>query len=142
MVSKHPGLIVMGGAEDKVDGCTHFLSDKDTFDLFGGKVKMTCYVTPCHTRGSTNFYLETDAQGEHECSYHGQYKIIKNVNKGIFTGDMAFIGGCGYFMEGTPAEMLDCMDLMLSLPEDTKLFPGHEYTLNNFKFIQKIHDKS
>ena len=55
---------------------------------------------------------------------------------------MVFIGGCGRFFEGTPAEMLAAMDLMLTLPEDTSMFCGHEYTKANFEFVLKIEDKN
>ena len=55
---------------------------------------------------------------------------------------MVFIGGCGRFFEGIPSDMLKAMDLMLTLPEDTKMFCGHEYTKANFEFVLKIEDKS
>ena len=65
------------------------------------------------------------------------YTVIKNLDKFIFTGDTVFIGGCGRFFEGTPEEMLKNMDVMLTLPKDTKIFCGHEYTLANFEFCVK-----
>ena len=55
---------------------------------------------------------------------------------------MVFIAGCGKFLEGTPVEMLKAMDFMLTLPEDTKMFCGHEYTKANFLFGSKIEDKT
>jgi hydroxyacylglutathione hydrolase len=55
----------------------------------------------------------------------------------VFTGDTVFIGGCGKFFEGSPDEMLKAMDLMNTLPLDTKIFCGHEYTRSNLKFCMK-----
>ena len=142
MQAAFPDVVITGGEEDKVDGCTQPVVDKQSFELFGGSVKVTCLHTPCHTRGHTCFYLEMDSQSPVESSMQGSYKHIKNLKRCVFTGDMVFIGGCGRFFEGTPAEMLSAMDLMLTLPEDTSIFCGHEYTKANFEFVLKIEDKS
>ena len=37
-------------------------------------------------------------------------------------------------MEGTPEQMQKNMDMMIALPDDTKMFGGHEYTQANFQF--------
>ena len=63
--------------------------------------------------------------------------IVKNLDRCIFTGDTIFVGGCGRFFEGDAAGMLYAMDLMLKLPEDLKIFCGHEYTRANFDFCLK-----
>lgn len=53
----------------------------------------------------------------------------------IIPGDTLFLGGCGRFFEGTPAQMYDALINKLSqLPEETKVYCGHEYTLQNLKF--------
>ena len=57
-----------------------------------------------------------------------EYMIVKGLDRCIFTGDTIFIGGCGRFFEGNAKGMLYAMDLMLSLPDDMKIFCGHEYT--------------
>ena len=57
----------------------------------------------------------------------------------VFTGDTLFIGGCGKFFEGNGTEMNKALnEILASLPDDTKVFPGHEYTKSNVKFLQKI----
>lgn len=66
-----------------------------------------------------------------------EYMIVKGLDRCIFTGDTIFIGGCGRFLEGDAAGMLKAMDLMLSLPDDMKIFCGHEYTKANFEFCNK-----
>ena len=74
---------------------------------------------------------------------HGNgYKINQNVNRCAFTGDTVFIGGCGRFFEGKAADMLAAMDIMLTLPDDTKMFCGHEYTKANFEFCLKAEGPS
>ena len=50
-----------------------------------------------------------------------------------------FIGGCGRFFEGSAEEMHKALNVMLaSLPDDTKVFPGHEYTKGNVKFAKTV----
>mgnify|MGYP001807241274 CR=1 FL=1 len=62
------------------------------------------------------------------------YQDVQNVNRCLFTGDTIFIGGCGRFFEGTADQMLLAMDRASELPEDTKIFCGHEYTVKNLEF--------
>ena len=52
----------------------------------------------------------------------------------VFTGDTLFSLGCGRIFEGTYKEMFESLNKIKSLPEETKVFCGHEYTLNNSKF--------
>ena len=39
------------------------------------------------------------------------YQVSRKVNRAVFTGDMIVNGGCGFFMEGEPHEMVACMAL-------------------------------
>ncbi|KAF4497056.1 hydroxyacylglutathione hydrolase [Fusarium agapanthi] len=59
--------------------------------------------------------------------------------KAVFTGDTLFTGGCGRFFEGTAEEMHVALNKHLaSLPDDTVVFPGHEYTRSNAKFAISV----
>ena len=71
----------------------------------------------------------------------GKYAIIKNCNRFYCTGDTIFTGGCGLFMEGTPDQMVNNMNLAMTLPEDTLMLPGHEYALANLAFAAKAEGK-
>jgi hydroxyacylglutathione hydrolase len=57
----------------------------------------------------------------------------------IFTGDTLFSLGCGKIFEGTHQQMFDSLNKIKNLPADTKIYCGHEYTLQNSKFCIK-HD--
>jgi len=81
-----------------------------------------CLATPCHTQDSICFYLEDS----------------KTNQRGVFTGDTLFLGGCGRFFEGTPAEMHTALTKLGGLPEDTLVWNGHEYTKGSAKFGLKI----
>ena len=51
-----------------------------------------------------------------------------------FVGDTLFAMGCGRLFEGTPAQMYASLKRLASLPEDTRLYCAHEYTLANAHF--------
>ena len=52
----------------------------------------------------------------------------------LFCGDTLFSAGCGRLFEGTPAQMLDSLDRLSALPDNTRVCCAHEYTLSNLKF--------
>ena len=54
--------------------------------------------------------------------------------KKIFTGDTLFSLGCGRIFEGTFSQMYNSLNKIKKLPHDTKIYFGHEYTLNNSNF--------
>jgi hydroxyacylglutathione hydrolase len=76
---------------------------------------------PGHTLGHICFYFYND--------------------KSVFTGDTLFSLGCGKIFEGTYSQMYESLRKIKKLPDDTKIFCGHEYTLNNSKFCL-AHDKN
>ena len=63
---------------------------------------------------------------------HISFHFFKD--KLIFTGDTLFSLGCGKIFEGTHQEMFNSLGKIKSLPEDTKIYCGHEYTLQNSNF--------
>jgi len=60
----------------------------------------------------------------------------------VFTGDTLFSLGCGRIFEGTYKEMFSSLNKIKSLPEETKVYCGHEYTLNNSRFCIKFDSKN
>ena len=56
----------------------------------------------------------------------------------VFTGDTLFALGCGRLFEGTPEMMWNSLKKLKNLPDDTKVYCGHEYTLSNAKFLQSV----
>jgi len=94
--------------------------DGKTFKI-GERITVTPLYTPCHTQDSICYFLED------------------GNDRAVFTGDTLFIGGCGRFFEGNAEEMHKALNNTLaSLPDDTKVFPGHEYTKQNVKFCISV----
>lgn len=54
----------------------------------------------------------------------------------VFCGDTLFSAGCGRLFEGTPEQMLNSLDRLAALPDDTFVYCAHEYTLGNLRFAQ------
>jgi len=96
-------------------------SHNSTFEI--GSIKVTALHTPCHTQDSICYFFEDGS------------------DKAVFTGDTLFIGGCGRFFEGNAKEMHKALNEVLgALPDDTKVYPGHEYTKGNVRFAKKVLD--
>ena len=57
---------------------------------------------------------------------------------GVFTGDTLFIAGCGRFFEGTGAEMHAALSYLGTLPNETVVYDGHEYTKSNLAFAKSV----
>ena len=77
---------------------------------------------PGHTLGHICFFFEKE--------------------KLAFTGDTLFSLGCGRIFEGNHKQMLISLNKIKSLPKDTKIYCGHEYTYKNAEFCMKHDDKN
>ncbi len=69
---------------------------------------------------------------------HLAYFGEKKREKILFCGDTVFSAGCGRIFEGTPEMFYASLQKILLLPDETKLYCGHEYTLANLHFAHKI----
>lgn len=56
----------------------------------------------------------------------------------VFTGDTLFAAGCGRLFEGEPAQMMDSLGRLAALPDDTRVYCGHEYTVRNLEFAATL----
>jgi hydroxyacylglutathione hydrolase len=58
--------------------------------------------------------------------------------KALFAADTLFSIGCGRVFEGTYPMMWDSLLKLRALPDDFRLYCGHEYTASNVKFALTI----
>ncbi|MEA3347737.1 MAG: hydroxyacylglutathione hydrolase [Pseudomonadota bacterium] len=89
------------------------LQEGETIDF--GTIPIMVFHLPCHTRGHVAFL----------------------VDNALFTGDTLFTAGCGKFFEGTATEMLENLKRLKSLPKTTKIYCGHEYTVENLEYAHQ-----
>ncbi|KAG8194465.1 hypothetical protein JTE90_013223 [Oedothorax gibbosus] len=120
LLTMKPGLKVLGG-DANISGLTDQVSHGDAFQI--GNLNIKCLLTPCHTRGHICYFIEDPSGG----------------SPAVFTGDTLFSAGCGKFFEGTPDQMYQALVKILgSLPDDTQVYCGHEYTANNLLYAAHV----
>ncbi len=103
------------GDMHRVPGANRGLGDEEEIEL-GGLCFRVLHV-PGHTSG------------------HAVY-VCGNA---LLAGDTLFLGGCGRLFEGTPEQMFSSLyDKILTLPEETRVFAAHEYTVRNRSFCLSI----
>lgn len=123
LVERFPDLCVYGGAEDRgrIPHQQVFLQEGDTvqFSDRSGRV----FFVPGHTRAHIAYYFPP---------------AIAGAAGELFCGDTIFAGGCGRLFEGTPAQMVESIDKLRQLPDNTRVWCAHEYTANNLKFALTV----
>jgi hydroxyacylglutathione hydrolase len=63
---------------------------------------------------------------------------VFDKEKALFAADTLFSIGCGRVFEGNYAMMWDSLLKLRALPDDFRLYCGHEYTASNVKFALTI----
>jgi len=109
-----PKLEVYGhrGEAQRIPGCNREVDEGETIRV-GGLAAKILFI-PAHTSGHVAYHFEGD--------------------KSVFTGDTLFAGGCGRMFEGDAAMMMKSLSKLMNLPDDTKVYFGHEYTEKNLRF--------
>lgn len=59
-------------------------------------------------------------------------------SKNLFCGDTLFSMGCGRLFEGNAEDMFKAFEELKKLPDDTKIYCGHEYTQSNGEFCLSV----
>ncbi|WP_424103735.1 hydroxyacylglutathione hydrolase [Moorena producens] len=123
LMQQFPDVCVYGGAEDRgrIPGQQVFLNECDRVE-FGDRLGEVLFV-PGHTRGHIAYYFPPVVPGE-----TGE----------LLCGDTLFAGGCGRLFEGTPGQMVESMSKLRDLPDNTRVWCAHEYTLKNLQFALSV----
>jgi hydroxyacylglutathione hydrolase len=118
-LAKRYGVPVFGHVSDadRIPGFTDGLEEGDSIQV-GQQIARILHV-PAHTRGHIAYVFD-DA-------------------KAVFSGDTLFAAGCGRLFEGSAEMMFTALVKKLgSLPDDTRVFCGHEYTTSNLEFAAHV----
>ncbi|MBV8450346.1 MAG: hydroxyacylglutathione hydrolase [Hyphomicrobiales bacterium] len=70
------------------------------------------------------------------CADHISYWFAKE--NALFAGDTIFTLGCGRVSEATPSVLWSSLQRISALPDNTRIWSGHEYTLSNAKFALSV----
>src|ERR1700754_3301974 len=106
------GATIVGPGKDaaRIPGLDVGVDEASGWEFDSRKVQVL--EVPAHTRGAITFVIDGNA----------------------FTGDTLFVMGCGRLFEGDPAMMWASLTKLMGLPDDTKIWCGHEYTQSNGRF--------
>jgi hydroxyacylglutathione hydrolase len=118
LCDRFPKVVVYGSAGDRhrIPNQSVALADGDRVYL--GRAELQVLFVPGHTTGHIAYY----------CAETGD----------LFCGDTLFAGGCGRLFEGTPQQMLNSLDKLRQLPDTTRVWCAHEYTLHNLSFALTV----
>lgn len=109
-----PGLKVYGASAEhgRIPALTNPVGDGDLVKV--GSLEGRVIGIPAHTNGHVAYYFPSLST--------------------VFTGDTLFIAGCGRLFEGGAEVMVRSLAKLMALPDDTRIYCGHEYTENNLRF--------
>lgn len=104
----------------KIPGVDETVKEGDMVKV--GALEGKVFETPGHTLGHISYWFPKDHLA--------------------FVGDTLFSIGCGRVIEGTPEMMWKSLDKLRGLPDDTRVYCGHEYTAANVRFALSVDEKN
>jgi hydroxyacylglutathione hydrolase len=113
---QHRPVPVFGPRGEPIPTLTRPVAEGDTVGIPELGVEFSVLDIPGHTRA--------------HIAYYGAGSL--------FCGDTLFACGCGRLFEGTAEQMYASLDKLARLPDDTKVYCGHEYTLANIGFARAV----
>ena len=105
---------VYGPYDERIAEVTQRLREGDSFTLAPFGIEFEVFEIPGHTRTHIAFY----------------------GGGMLFCGDTLFACGCGRLFEGTPQQMHVSLSKLAALPDATRVYCGHEYTVANVRFAR------
>ncbi|MFM2431454.1 MAG: Hydroxyacylglutathione hydrolase [Cyanobacteriota bacterium] len=122
LLAAYPGIPVYGSPVDRgyLPGQTHFLKEGDRVE-FAGRSAIVMAL-PGHLHGHIAYYFAPTEAAVGE----------------LFIGDVIFSAGCGRIFDGPIPVAVQSIDRLRQLPDSTRVWCAHEYTLTNLKFALAI----
>ena len=115
LLKTYPNLKTYGCKDENIPDITNPVADSESIKF--GETYVRVLTTPVHTKGSVCYFIQpVGAPGI------------------LFTGDTLFVGGMGAFFEGDIKAACSSVSKINGLPDDTYMFPGHEYSETTLKF--------
>ena len=112
LIDHYPSIVVYGPDKSKFDFPYKSVKENDVVKMNKSELNYKVIEIPGHTLDHIA-YLDSDL---------------------IFCGDTLFGCGCGKLFEGTSEQMFNSLQKIKCLDVMTKIYCGHEYTLNNIRF--------
>lgn len=90
-------------------------------DFYMGNIYIKVIATPGHTKSSVCYMAKT-----------------RDESAMLFTGDTLFVNGCGRLFECTASDMRKSLMNLAALDDETLVYCGHDYTVENYEFALSI----
>ena len=116
LLQHYPKTTVFGPADPRIPLVNVVVRDEDIVHI--DKLALRVLSTPGHT--VSHICYQEPTQGW------------------LFCGDTLFSAGCGRVFDGTIEALHHSITLLKKLPKDTKIYCGHEYTLQNLRFAASV----
>ena len=113
---------VLGPQTEEIAGVSDSLLGGETRMLFPG-VLLEVIAMPGHTRGHLAYFIAGHPPANPPA---------------LFSGDVLFGLGCGRLFEGTATQMYATLARIKLLPDTTRIYCAHEYTLMNLPFALAV----
>lgn len=107
-------------AADAVPNATRYVGEGDRVEI--GSLSADIWETPGHCEDHISYHFASD--------------------QAIFVGDTLFTMGCGRVFGASPDVLHASIQRIASLPDATRVYSGHEYTLANAAFCAHIEPES
>lgn len=113
---QYDNVPVYGPKNETIPCLTHPLTENNRLIREKLELELDVIDVPGHTKG--------------HIAYYG--------HQSLFIGDTLFSAGCGRMLEGTAQQFHRSLEKLKVLPDDTRCYCAHEYTLANLAFAQVV----
>jgi hydroxyacylglutathione hydrolase len=103
-------------AREAVPSADAFVREGDTVHV--GGLQAHVWETPGHCADHISYWFAAD--------------------RTLFAGDTLFTLGCGRMFEGTYADFWHSLERLAALPDEARVYCGHDYTLSNARFALAV----
>ncbi len=131
-------ILITHHHRDHIDGIGELISD-DPVPVYGPHSAVIAGITHRVSESDTLVFpfLESSLMVL-ETPGHTLDHLAYLVSGMLFCGDTLFSAGCGRVFEGTVEQMVHSLQKIAALPDETKIYCAHEYTLKNLQFAQMV----
>ncbi|MCB5174324.1 MULTISPECIES: hydroxyacylglutathione hydrolase [Microvirga] len=105
-------VVAPAKAREQVPLADVLVGEGDTVQV--GTLRAQVWETPGHCADHVSYWFEQDGD--------------------LFAGDTLFTLGCGRVLEGSHTDLWNSLQRLATLPDGTRVYCGHDYTLSNARF--------
>ena len=109
-------VVAPAKARAEVPAADAYVAEGDT--VLVGELSAHVWETPGHCRDHVSYWFAAD--------------------RAVFAGDTLFTLGCGRVMEAPFATMWHSLERLAALPQEARIYSGHDYVLSNARFALAV----